>query len=668
MLPCSPLRLSSSLPVLLALLLVACPREPPPASWLQPSPSTARPQASASAQPKPRQFVSCEATPVNELIRVDQFGYRPDARKVAVLSDPVEGWNAEMELLPGRLYEVRSWENGAALFSGSVQAWNGGAIQKSSGDRGSWFDFSALKTEGSYCVYDRDQGFRSVRFDIRPSVYRDALRAALKVFYFQRANVAKTKPYACVGEKCWLAEADNVGKGQDREARSVTDRYAAATARDLSGGWWDAGDTNKYVTFARAPIHQLLSAYADKPGAFGDDIGIPESGNGVPDVLDEVKVELDWLVKMQAQDLNGGVLPKLGNVAVQEAIPEKMTLPRYYYPKPCSSATIVVAGAFAHAALVMRAFPQLADYANELQKRAQRAWTHFERNPRNADCDDLTIKAGDSDDSLPNQERSRVVSAIYLYALTNERAYSDVIVQSFKLTRPMQEDAWSAYDPDQGDALLFYAKLPTAVAAVKSAIVDRKLGQARRMDIYGMKPESDLYRAYMRNSSFHWGHNMTRANVGNTNYDLLELLAKPESASYAERAEGLLQSFHGVNPLGLVYLTNMYAYGAENSANQIFHTWFRDGDSTFDDARQSSLGPAPGYVPGGPNAQYCKGQDPARNRCAGSRLRKQPPQKAYLDFNTAWAPMVEHDRSWEITEPGNYYQSAYVKLVSKFVE
>src|SRR5678815_1935566 len=105
-----------------------------------------------------------------------------------------------------------------------------------------------------------------------------------------------------------------MGPGQDSEARSVKDRNNAKTARDLSGGWWDAGDTNKYVTFAQPVIHQLLTAYSERPKTFSDDFGIPESGNGLPDILDELKVELDWLRRMQPSDLNGGVLLKVGNV------------------------------------------------------------------------------------------------------------------------------------------------------------------------------------------------------------------------------------------------------------------------------------------------------------------------------------------------------------------
>ena len=653
----------------LTLALVGCTREPPPASWLQATPSTAQDPATLAAN-NPRRpaapFESCEKTPVSELIRVDQFGYRPAAKKVAVLVDPVEGWNAAETLPPGSMYEVRSWTTGKAVLSGPAKAWNQGAVQKSSGDRGFWFDFSALAVDGSYCIFDRDNGVRSQRFDVGRAVYRDALRAAVRVFYFQRANFAKQKPQACVGDKCWLAAADYVGPGQDREARSVRDRNNPKTARDLSGGWWDAGDVNKYVTFAQPAVHQLLSAYRERPAAFGDDFGIPESGNGIPDLLDELKVELDWMTKMQPPDLNGGALLKVGNLDHGDPIPEKSHYPRYYYPQPCSSSTIAVAGMFAHAALVLRQVPQLKGYAEDLTSRAKKAFAHFSQNPRQSECDDSTIRSGDADKSAAQQEQSSAVAAIYLFALTGESNYGEAVAKSFRATRPMQEDRWSSYDPDQGQALLYYTTLPNADAAVKTAILERKLNQSRTVDIYGMKPDLDLYRAYMRDDSFHWGHNMVRANVGNTNLELLGLLKPAEAAPFAERAEGLLNSFHGVNALGIVYLTNMYPYGAEKSVNEIFHTWYRDGDETYDSAKKSRLGPPPGYVPGGPNHQYCGAQP--KSACSGSRLRKQPLQKAYLDFNTGWDPAQEHDQSWEITEPGIYYQAAYVQLVSKFVE
>jgi endoglucanase len=602
---------------------------------------------------------------VSELIRVDQFGYRPEAKKVAILVDPIEGWNADQELKVASRYEVRAWDTGGLVAAGPAKAWNGGAIQKSAGDRGYWYDFTSLGTEGSYCVVDTERGVRSYRFDVSRSVYRDVLRAALKVFYFQRANVRKERPYACAGGKCWVSGADYVGAGQDREARSARNRDNPKTARDLSGGWWDAGDVNKYVTFAQAPLHLLLTAYADRPRTFTDDFGIPESGNGIPDVLDEIKVELDWFKRMQAPDLKGGVLLKVGNVAYGDPIPERSRFERFYYPEACSSSTISAAGVFAHAALVMREVPALKDYAEDLATRARSAWTYFQQHPRNADCDDGSIKSGDADRSLNDQAQSALTAAVYLFALTGEETFAKAIADGLASTRAMREEGWSSYDPDQGDALLFYARLGNAAPAIKGAIVQRKLEQARRVDIYVGAPELDLYRAYMPDSTFHWGHNMVRANVGNTNMDLVRLLPASESTGFVERAAGLLHSFHGVNALGLVYLSNMYAYGAESSVNQIYHTWFRDGDPIYDDAKKSTLGPPPGYVPGGPNASYC---GDAQARCYTSSLRKQPPQKAYLDFNTAWEPKSEHDRSWEISEPAIYYQAAYIKLVSQFVD
>ncbi|HXK20165.1 MAG TPA: glycoside hydrolase family 9 protein, partial [Polyangiaceae bacterium] len=406
--------------------------------------------------------------------------------------DPITGWNADQAFAPGKVYEVRSWTDGKLMLTGVPQPWNQGAVQKSSGDRGWWFDFSFLSSEGAYCIVDRENGLRSYRFEVKHSVYRDVLRAATRVFYFQRANFAKQKPFACVGDKCWTAAADYVGPGQDREAHSVRDRANASTARDLTGGWWDAGDVNKYVTFAQPAVHQLLTAYTQKPSAFTDDFGIPESGNGIPDVLDETKVELDWLVKMQPADLNGGVLLKVGNIDNGDPIPERSSFRRFYYPEPCSSSTVVAASMFAHAALVFEKFPKLKGYAEELGTRAKRAFARFQQMPRRVDCDDGTIRSGDADKSLVEQEQASVVAAIYLFALTGERAYTEVVAKSFQATRPMQEDRWSSYDPEQGEALLFYASLANADPTIKAAILERKLGQARTADFYGMKPELDL--------------------------------------------------------------------------------------------------------------------------------------------------------------------------------
>jgi endoglucanase len=672
----------------LVALALACSEKPPraiyPAGWNVAAPSSTATSSAepAAADPPGDPYPATPSSPppvpppkgrgldveLERYIVVDQFGYRTKMEKVAVLVDPARGWNASDEYRPGPVLEVRRWADDKAVWQGAPRAWKQGAVDDNSGDRGAWLDFSTLETPGLYYVFDPKRGGRSHPFEIGDDVYRAVLKSAVRMYYFNRANFEKKPPYSCVGTRCWSLGADYVGAAQDREARSVKDRYNAKTARDLSGGWWDAGDVNKYVTFSSDPVHQLLTAYEEHPSAFSDDFNIPESANGVPDLIDEVLVELAWLKRMQPPDLKGGALLKVGLVDYGDPVPDRSRFPRFYYPEPCSAATVVVAGAFAHAALVLKQFPSLAGEATELTQRAKSAWAFYQANPKSDACDDGSIKSGDADRSLAQQGADAVIAATYLFALTGDAAYAEHVNKNYGVTHPFQSDDWSVYDPAQGDALLYYASLANADPAAKQAILERKNSALQGGDLFGFRPELDLYRAFMRTSLYHWGSNNQRAAVGNTNYDAIRwsLVTGDAVGRYLERAAGMLHSFHGVNPMQLVYLTNMYADGGDACADEIFHAWFRDGDPKWDNARTSELGPAPGYVPGGPNRAYCEGQD-SSHACSSGPVRKQPPGKAYFDRNTAYEPPNPFDQSWQINEPGIYYQASYVRLVSKFV-
>jgi len=606
---------------------------------------------------------------LQKYIVVDQFGYPPALAKVAVLVDPQRGWNAADSYTPGDTLELKKWSDGSTVFKGAVSAWKGGAVDERAGDRGSWFDFSSVRTPGVYYVFDAKNAVRSHPFEIAENIYRRVLKTALRMYYFNRANFEKKPPHSCVGSRCWSIGPDYLGPGQDREARSVRERDNPKTARDLSGGWWDAGDTNKYVTFSGGAVHPLLTAFEERAAAFDDDGGIPESHNGTPDLIDELLVEIRWLEKMQASDLKGGSLLKVGTVDYSEPTPDQSQLKRFYYPGACSSATITVAGVFAHAALVLSKLPGHAPEAAQLATRAKAAWDFFHANPKSESCDDGTIKSGDADASIADQSAGAVVAAIYLFSLTGDARYGDYVRKDYATLRPFQDDRFSVYASVQGDALLSYAALPNADPTVKNAILERKKSLAVTGDIYRFQPELDLYRAYMRADSYHWGSNSVRAAYGNTAYESVQygLTSDATRASFVERAAGILHSFHGVNPMQLVYLTNMYADGGDACADETYHAWFRDKDPRFDNARTSTSGPAPGYLTGGPNTHYCEGQDPKQHACATSGVRDQPPEKAYVDSNAGWEPSNPYDRSWELTEPAIYYQAAYVRLLSKFV-
>ena len=594
--------------------------------------------------------------PVDHHIVIDQFGYRPRDPKVAVIRNPRQGFDSADTIAPGTTFQLRRVSDGVVVMSAAPVRWNAGAVQESSGDQGWWFDFSAFREVGRYFVYDADRKVRSPAFVIDDKVYKDVLKAAMRTFLYQRSGIRKAPPQAAA---CWADDAAYLGRGQDSQARNVNERDNPAAIRDLRGGWFDAGDTSKYVTFASPAVHQLLSAFAQNPAAFTDDFNIPESGNGIPDLLDEVRWETDWLKRMQFGD--GSVALKVGEVTYEMASPPSSNhSPRFYVPA-CTSATIAAAGMFAHASYRYAQVPGLAQEAADLKSRAVRAWENFRAAPAiQADCDAGVVKAGDADLTPQDQLAEAVVAAVYLYAITGDHAFEDHIRLHYRELRPFRDMGWSRYNAQQGEALLFFAALPGADSALSKAILADKLADVRAGNgVYGFAGSDDLYRAYLHDAQYHWGSNQPRANYGNTNLDAIRYLpGLTDVETYRVRALEILHYFHGVNPFGMVYLSNMYSYGATRSVNEIYHTWFQQG-TKWSSAIGGRCGPPPGFVPGGPNVNAAENGVPT----SLSPPTGQPAQKSYRDWNGNWP-----ESSWAVTEPAIYYQASYVKLVSAFVE
>jgi endoglucanase len=592
--------------------------------------------------------------PFSGHILVDQFGYRPNDPKVAVIRDPVKGYDQNSHFSPSQVYQIRNAVDGKAVVTGEPKPWNEGQMQISSGDRGWWFDFSKLQTPGKYFVYDVKQNTRSAVFTVADDVYRQVLKAAVRTYYYQRSGLAKKEPHA---QSCWTDAESYSRRGQDTSARDVTDQDDDTKVRDLSGGWFDAGDTNKYVTFALQPVNQLLTAYEQNPNAFNDDFGIPESGNGIPDIVDEVKWEIDWLEKMQYP--NGSLALKVGAIKNASASPPSSdSSPRYYVPA-CTSATISGASMLAHAAYVFKQFPKLNAQADELASRASIAWRNYQGSPnKQTECDTGLVKAGDADLSVEDQNAVAVEAAIYLFAITREPTYQHYVRAHYRETKPYRDTGWSRYNPDQGDALMFFTKLDFADKELTKTILADRIGDATSNNgVYRFAANDDLYRSYIHDPQYHWGSNNPRANYGNSNLDIVHYgLSVEQPELYRQRALEILHYFHGVNPFAMVYLSNMYQHGATRSANEIYHTWFQ-ANTKWSNALTSACGPPPGYVPGGPNINAAKDGVPATLQPPTG----QPPQKSYRDWNANWP-----ESSWAITEPAIYFQSGYVKLLASF--
>ncbi len=564
-------------------------------------------------------------------ILIDQFGYLSASSKVAILVAR-DGYS------PDELQVIDLSDN-SSVYAGAAVAWRDGQVDPQSGDRGWRFDFSSVTEPGQYQIQDVASGETSGPFVISDGVYDDLLTTSLRVFYYNRGNIVHETAHA--GR--WAGAAVATGNQQDRAAQSIDDPNAAR--QDLSGGWFDAGDTNKYVTFATGPVHQLLAAYETAPDLFGDNTDIPESGNGTPDLLDEVRVELEWLTRMQQND--GGVLTKVGYSGYDGATadPSVDDRPRFY-EEACSSASIAAAGMLAHGAVSFETIDE--EFASDLRLRAEQAWDWFESNPWRDDCDPQVINAGDADVSIEDQRALRFVAAVYLYAATGSEEYDQAVRDGLDRRALFPDDAFGRYHPERAEAVEFYLNLPNGDPDVVSSMKELVADLSRNWGVHGFDDGAGLYRSYMPDAQYHWGSNMVMANSGNGSLALARLGVDPKPNIV--RASAHLNTLNGVNPLGLVYLSNMNDQGAERSITELYHFWFGDG-TDYDTAWSSSIGPAPGYLVGGPNASY-SGSNP--------NVQRQPIAKAYDDFNSH----PGDERPWELSEPAIYYQSAYVRLLS----
>jgi hypothetical protein len=505
------------------------------------------------------------------------------------------------------------------------------------------------------------------------------MKHAVRAFFYQRAGFEKKPEFA---GKAWADKASHLGPGQDSESRPWLKGASPANSliKDLRGGWYDAGDFNKYASWAARYIINLLHAYQEHPQAFSDDYGIPESGNGIPDILDEVKWGLDWLVRMQNSD--GSLLCVQG---LASASPPSDAKGASYYGPPTTSATLMGAAAYAYASKIFasRPEPDLKQYGDDLKRRSTAAWSWATANPNvlyynNDDSKQPGSKglaAGQQEMSEIDRLRAQFEAATYLFEVTGEAQFKQFIDTNHDALLPSWPSMWEVDALESG---LYYAQLPGATPEVAKSIRERflvNLSQASEAFQSSLQ-QTDPYRAPMKD--YTWGSNRGKAMQARLN-QLVALYSPDQGLSEISLAAALEYAhyLHGVNPLGLVYLTNMAQAGASHSAATMFHAWFARG-TRWQRVTEQLPGPPPGFLVGGPNPQFsidscCRA--PAGSpgyRCYGATTfalcqrnftppLEQPPAKSYLQYNDPWPA-----NAWEITEPSLHYQSYYVRLLAAF--
>jgi endoglucanase len=614
--------------------------------------------------------------PLSANIVVDQFGYRTADEKIAVIRNPQTGFDSSQKFTPGTKYALVDAASGTKLLEAAPAQWNGGATDSSSGDKAWWFDFSSVTTAGSYFVLDETQNVRSPVFSISDGAYRDVLVQAVRMLFYQRDGFAKTAQYAGAD---WVDGAAHTGMCY------LYNDSAKTLNKDLHGGWWDAGDFNKYTNWGASDVIELMHAYVDTPAAFTDTTNIPESGNGVADLLDEVKWELDWIGRMQQSD--GSVLSVVdepsapGPASGGNTAPSTVTTPCFYGPAS-TSAALTSAAAWAYAAVVFGAASGASTaypgYAAGLVTKAQQAWTWAQANPSvffyNSKSNP-TVASGDQEVDSSNQAYGllikRLQAALYLFEATGTTTYRDFFDANYSGINLIKSGYADGSHGEEQETLLEYTHAPNATASVVSAIKTKYLGSLQTSSNLGAATGSpDPYLGYL--TGYWWGINQIKADQGNLLYDVVTFgIDAGTNASAAKGAERYLHWLHGVNPLQLVFLSNMGGHGATKSVTRFFHSWYAKG-SNWDAVGVSKYAPPPGYLTGGPNPSYtwdgcCPNGCGAGNSCGGNAMPSppagQPSQKSYLDFNDGW-PLD----SWSVTEPDDGYQAKYIRLLSKFVQ
>ncbi|MDR1729706.1 MAG: glycoside hydrolase family 9 protein [Prevotellaceae bacterium] len=607
---------------------------------------------------------------ISRFILTDQFGYRPNTEKTAVIKDPVIGFDSNESFTPGATYRVVNASTEEAVYEGTPSLFNHGTTDEASGDKIWWFDFSSVTEPGEYYVLDAENNVKSHSFLISEDIYNDLLKYAVRTFFYQRAGHEKPAQYAGVD---WTDGASHVGRLQDKNCRFYNRRNDASTELDLHGGWYDAGDYNKYTSWTCNYIVTMMQAYLENPDIWRDDYNIPESGNGIPDLLDEAKWGLDWVLRMQQQDGSVLCVMELGH-----ASPPSAATGQSLYGPATASASWSAAKAFAISYKVYKEIEGMSEYAEQLKTAAIKAWNWAEQNPDVMFFNKDILAAGEQEIEKPDPSNAyaydgrsalRIAAALYLYEMTGESSYHTVFTNNYqKLQIFLWGNDAQHYWASDYFMLFDYLGLDSGDPAVKNNITTAFKIAFNKSGNYAGMLGKDGYRSFVK--AYDWGSNGHKSNYGSILY-LLKSLEPEKDELYLAAAEDYLHYIHGANPFGMVFLSNMNKLGASNSVTEFYHSWFTHGSSKWDKVTAFTPGPAPGFLTGGPSIEYlwdgcCPngcGSNQNNAVCTSEEIPVgQPHAKMYKDFNTSW-PL----NSWIITENSNGYQLAYIRLLSKFV-
>ena len=522
-------------------------------------------------------------------IRVSQAGYGKNSTKIAVFADLDD---------KDTTYTIVDVESGKEVFNGSISY---KVNNDSSGEIDSVADFTDFAEEGTYKIVS-SMGEESYPFAIGDNLYDNAFADIVKMFYLQRCGQELDQD--CAGDFAHPSchDTDALVYGTDQRI-------------DVSGGWHDAGDYGRYVVPGAKAAADLMMAYERYPDAFSDEMGIPESGNGICDILDEVRYELDWMLKMQ-DTASGGVYHKVtcrqfpGVVLPQDETEELVVAPI------SNTATGDFAAVMAMASRIYRDVD--SDFADRCRKASEKAFAYLkEHSAEPGFKNPEEIVTGEYDDETCTDELFWAASE--LYNITGNQTYAEEARKAFDTMRACGSFGWGDVSGYGTYAVLFKMDSSDFVKTVKDAFL-------KEADSAVAICEKNPY-MINRENEYEWGSNMGIANTG-----MMLLIANEVSpkAEYAEYAKHQLDYLFGVNATGYCFVTG------EGTLSPT-HTHHRPSQ-----ALEKTM---PGMLVGGVNSGL---DDPY----AAAVLADAPPAKCYAD----------NSQSYSCNEIAIYWNSPLVYL------
>lgn len=537
-------------------------------------------------------------------IYVNQLGYLPISDKVAVFAFP-QYKDAAPPFVSGPAYLCK--ENGDRIFESTpvVHGWD-----ESSGDYLFRMNFSEVTEEGTYFIQWNDTS--SHPFTIGSTLYRDLNVLLARALYYQRCGMELSEKHAGKFARPACHTAPTVLWTEYEKFLAGELAESDMKKFDIRGGWHDAGDYGRYTTAGACALAHILYAYRFFPDSFALSLNIPESGNGTPDILNECRYELDWLLQMQAED--GSVSHK--HTTLHHAafvMPHEDTNQMLLLPAS-SMATASFAAVLALASRIYRPFD--AVFADKAFSAAKKAYDWLTAHPDFLFDPTPNVHTGGYGDRSDLDER--MWASLEFFRCTGEIPYLEKAYALYKEQPYPIQYGWNDISGFAAWALLEPELMPEA--DLKESFILSTDEQGFRTDYKErlLKEANHLldvitaggYGVALGVREYPWGSNLMVLNRGMLFGTSYLLTAKPE---YRNAVTKQMDYLLGVNATDYSYVAGVGAHAFCNPHNRV----------TVADGIDETI---PGFVSGGANGH------PSDEKAKWMLLPDTPPMKCYLDI------------------------------------